>query len=129
MSMNPGARTDANAEMNVTPLIDVLLVLLIIFMVLLPHHRRGEPADIPQQTEPQQVLDPEAPIVIQLLDSGEGKVPNLAINRREVTWDALDLKLREIYLKRVAKVAFLKGDPEVEFQYMAEVLDMAHHAG
>jgi biopolymer transport protein ExbD len=113
--------------MNVTPFIDVLLVLFIIFMVM-PHHR-GEKADIPMPDQPPTQIKPDENIVIQLHDAGDGKTPKLTINKHDVAWDALGKQLREIYVNRADKVAFLKGDPEIDFQYVADVLDIARHAG
>jgi len=124
MSMTPGSRKDVSSEMNVTPLIDVLLVLFIIFMVM-PHHR-GEVAEIPMADK---VRSPEPVIVIQLHSNGKGAAPGLSINREEVAWEALDKKLQKIYINRADKVAFVKGDPEIDFQYVADVLDIARHAG
>jgi biopolymer transport protein ExbD len=113
--------------MNVTPFIDVLLVLLIIFMVM-PHHR-GEKADIPMpDSHPPQTRAVEN-VVIELHDTADGKTPKLTINKQDVVWDALEKELREIYVNRADKVAFLKGDPEIEFQYVADALDIARHAG
>jgi biopolymer transport protein ExbD len=130
MSMTLGTRSGASADINVTPLIDVLLVLLIIFMVILPHQNLGEAADIPQpapiQAKPPQ---PEKAIVVQLQDQGEGKQPSLKINQKQVSWDTLEARLKEVLDTRADKVAFVKGDPELEFRYVAQVVDVTHAAG
>src|SRR5262245_23307204 len=126
MSMGSGSRSGVNSEINVTPMIDVLLVLLIIFMVILPHHVWGERALIampPDNPDPR----PEPAVVIQLHDRGPHSVPGLTINEQEVAWPDLDSKLRGIFARRIEQVAFLKGDPEIDFQYVAEALDTAHH--
>ena len=124
-----GARKGPAAEINVTPLIDVLLVLLIIFMVILPKHELGELAQIPQpNTEPAPANRPD-PIVIQLKDSGAGRRPEVAINQTQVKWDELGPQLQAIYRARADRVAFVKGDPEIEFSFVAEALDISHRAG
>lgn len=126
MSMALGSRKDVASEMNVTPLIDVLLVLFIIFMVM-PHHR-GEVAEIPMPDKTAHVRSPDEVIVIQLHSNGVA-IPKLSINHEAVAWEALDKRLREIYINRTDKAAFVKGDPEIDFQYVADVLDIARHAG
>lgn len=129
MSMTLAPRSGPGAEINVTPLIDVLLVLLIIFMVIMPHHNLGETADIPQPAQNTKAPPPVETIVIQLHDLGEGKQPALKINQQEVSWDYLGPRLQNIFAGRAEKIAFLKGDPELDFQYVAQVVDITHSAG
>jgi biopolymer transport protein ExbD len=129
MSMMAGARGTRSCEINVTPLIDVLLVLLIIFMVILPEHRMGEKTQIPQPAPETLAQKPDEPIVIQLKDAGESKPPKLKINDEEITWDELEARLKAVYKLRENRVAFVKGDPEVEFAYVVEAVDITHRAG
>lgn len=115
MSMMVGARSTQSSEINVTPLIDVLLVLLIIFMVILPDHKWGEKTLVPQPSIESAEKNPPSPIVIQLKDLGESKRPLLKINQQEVSWDTLESRLTDAFKLRVDRVAFVKGDPEVDF--------------
>jgi biopolymer transport protein TolR len=129
MSMVVGARSTRSCEINVTPLIDVLLVLLIIFMVVLPEHKWGEKTLVPQPGAESAEKNPPAPIVIQLKDVGESKRPALNLNSEEISWDGLEARLTAAFRLRVDRVAFVKGDPEVDFEYVAEAVDITHHAG
>jgi biopolymer transport protein TolR len=104
MSMMVGARSTRSCEINVTPLIDVLLVLLIIFMVILPDHKWGEKTLVPQPSTESVEKSPETPIVIQLKDVGESKRPLLKINQEEVSWDALESRLTAVFKLRVDRV-------------------------
>jgi biopolymer transport protein TolR len=130
MSMSADLRKGRSAEMNVTPLIDVLLVLIIIFMVVMPHHSRGEQADIPQ-TAPKnsRVLEPERTIVVQLHDEGEGRRPTLKINQEQTSWEQLVPRMKEIMSPRVERVAFMQADENVEFAFVAEAVAMTRAAG
>lgn len=129
MSMMAGARGTRSSEINVTPLIDVLLVLLIIFMVILPEHKMGEKTQIPQPAQDTVALKPYEPIVIQLKDVGESKPPELKINQESVSWDGLEARLKAVYRLRDDRTAIVKGDPDVEFEYVAQAVDITHHAG
>ena len=134
MSMTFGSRSAQAAEMNVTPLIDVLLVLIIIFMVVMPHHSHGEQADIPQPAPADShVQPPDNNIVVQLLDGGEGKRPTLKINASElsyeVSWDELVPKMTGILASRASRIIFLKSDPDVQFEFVAQAVDLTRAAG
>lgn len=116
-------------QINVTPLIDVLLTLIIVFMVVVSMDKeQGETAQIPQP-EKQQSSAPVRTIVIQVVWPNKNNDPVVKINQQDVSWRELETRLAEIYLKRAEKVAFVRGDSDVDFQYVADVIDAAHHAG
>ncbi len=120
-----GSNRGIVAEMNVVPLIDVLLVLLVIFMII-PHHQTGLMAEIPQPA-PQNTAPPKTPpdiIVIQVLDGG-----SLKINEQPVPWDSLRSRLDEIFSRRADRTAFVSGDSGIEFQVVAKVIDVMDAAG
>ncbi len=130
MSMSVDSRQGQSAEMNVTPLIDVLLVLIIIFMVVMPHHSRGEQAEIPQPAPIRsRVLDPERAIVVQLLDEGEGKRPALKINQEQTSWEQLAPRMQEIMSPRVERVAYMQAGGKVEFACVTEAVAMTRAGG
>jgi biopolymer transport protein ExbD len=114
--MMVGARSTRSCEINVTPLIDILLVLLIIFMVVLPEHKWGEKTLVPQPSAEGLEKNPPTPIVIQLKDVGESKRPVLMLNQEEVSWDGLETRLTAAFKLRVDRVAFVNGDPDVDFE-------------
>jgi biopolymer transport protein TolR len=127
MAMTIGGRGGASAEMNVTPMIDVLLVMIIVFM-LLPHSM-GETAEIPQKSDDPHAPVPEKTIVIQIREAAPHEQPTLKINQQDVSWQNLEARLQEIFNTRMEKVAFVKGDPDIDFQYVADIVDVAHHVG
>ena len=125
MAMTTGGGGGQTADINVTPLIDVLLVLLIIFMVITPLTPKGLEALVPQPPPPNQPeTQTDRTVVVQVLDAAGGK-PKLKINQLDVNWDDLSAQLTNIFKTRAERVMFVKGEPEVEFQYVAQVIDIA----
>lgn len=124
MSPNDSRST---AEMNVTPLIDVLLVLLITFMVITPLMPHGLKALVPQPATDAQPPQREDAIVLQVLAGGDGTM--LKLNAEPVSWDNVQARLRDVFLTRVDKVLFVKGDMNVNFEDVARAIDLARSAG
>jgi len=131
MGMAMGSGGGQSADMNVTPLIDVLLVLIIIFMIVVTQEQRsGLRAQIPQPAEDSQApQNPVRTIVIRVLYSGEKQEPSLKINADSVAWGDLKSRLHDIFKARAERVAFVQGEDEVEFQRIADVIDIAREAG
>jgi biopolymer transport protein TolR len=132
MAFSTGGRGPFQGQMNVTPLIDVLLVLIIVFMVVESMTKdKGLETQVPQPPPPNanSTPPPERTIVLQVVWTGTDKQPSLRINQQDVSWAELQPRLNDIYKQRAEKVAFVKGDDDVNFEYVAQVIDLAHAAG
>ncbi len=118
-------------EINVAPLIDVLLTLIIVFMVVVSMDKeQGETAQIPQPDRKQTAQENQShTVVVQVVWTREGQPPAVKINQEPVSWEELEQRLARIYLTRAEKVVFIRGDNDVDFQYVADAIDLAHHAG
>lgn len=125
-------------KMNVTPLIDVLLVLIIVFMVVVVEEQPvGLQTEIPQQarsTDPA-IPPPQATIVIQIhhakagLHLPEMQHPQVLVNEQPVEWDRLRERLRDIFAIRVQRIAYVEADDDIDFQDVADVIAIARIAG
>lgn len=111
-------------ELNVVPLIDILLVLLVIFMILTPLKSQGLTAQIPQPSEDGAAAPEPETVVVEVLSDG-----SLRINQHPVEWELLGEQLSQIFRQRPGGVAFVRGDRPVEFSRVARVIDIMHDSG
>lgn len=114
-----------NAEPNVVPMIDILLVLLIIFMIMQPRMRKAIDLQLP---------DPAPAIVTANQQSNQivlevGPGDQLAVNKEPVAWERLGPRLKEIYDPRPDKIMFVKGDPQVTYEKVINAMDIARGSG
>ncbi len=126
MGMEVGSSTGAMASPNVVPLIDILLVLIIIFMVITPLTPKGLDALVPQPNPNKQenVELENKTVVVQVLMGGK-----LKINNEDTTWEGLEPRMEQIFKDRAEKIAFVKGDNDVQFMDVAHAIDLMKQAG
>jgi biopolymer transport protein TolR len=118
------------AEINITPMIDILLVLIIVFMVVVSmSHQKGLDAQVPQPAKKDLPPQPFRTIVIQIAWTGDNQTPSLKINDEDVKWESLHDRLSDIFSRRVERVAFVKGDDDVNFEYVADAISIARGSG
>ena len=124
MAMSVGSGSGPKSDINMTPMIDVLLVLIIIFMVITPLTPKGLEALVPQPPPPGQHDDTNVRTVVISINQDK----SLMINQDPVELGALQNRLVEIFKTRAERVVFVKGDPNLEFSAVAKIIDIAHGA-
>ena len=131
MPFSTAGRGPLKAEVNVTPMIDILLVLIIVFMVVVvsAFQSKGLEAQIPEPATKADNATLARTIVIRLASAGEDKRPTLKINDETLAWDQLADRLVNILAQRAERVAFVKSDDDVDFRYVAEAISIAKNSG
>src|SRR5437867_13350779 len=126
MGMALGGKAGPKHDINITPYIDILLVLLIIFMVITPVHQMDLDVKVPQPPPPDQQNAPPPPDLIVV---SVGESAQIAINQETVDISALGPKLQEIYSARANKNMFISANPKLPYGDVVKIIDIAKGAG
>ncbi len=129
MAFSTGSGGGLSSDINVTPMIDILLVLLIIFMAITPISPKGLEALVPQPPKTNQPLKENDTAIVLSILHGNGGQPAYKINETDVQKSDIAGRLQTIFSTRATKVMFIKGDKELDFAPIANAIDIAKGAG
>jgi biopolymer transport protein TolR len=125
MSMQLGTSNGPRCEINVTPMIDLLLVLIIIFMIITPH-TGGLRVAVPHENHETFPKPPSIdPTIIVRVIHGDGNTMSVKINQDDVSWQDLASRLTDIYKTRAERIMFVSADADVEFAQVMRVIDIS----
>jgi biopolymer transport protein TolR len=125
MSMNVSSKKGAMANINITPYIDILLVLLIIFMVITPIKQMDLDVKIPQTSDSKVDAVPDPSVIVVSV----GEAAQIAVNQEPTTINDLGSKLQDIYSKRANKNMFVSASAKLPYGDVVKVIDIAKGAG
>ena len=123
MAFSAAGRDGISSEINVTPLVDVLLI---IFMIISPMKPQGLEAEVlqPPPKTPTSAQQPEQSVVAEVVKRGEQV--EVRINQQPVAWDRLEAQLTDIYKTRAQRVLFIRGDHDLDFEQVIRVINAAN---
>src|SRR5262245_53184217 len=129
MGMAVGGKGKVKSEINVTPLVDVVLVLLIIFMVVTPMLQKGRPVQLPTTANPSALPEDDSELLISVAFNGVGEPVSVWLETKEVTLPDLEALLGETYQRNPNKRIVLKGDKRLSYGEVKDVMMVVNRAG
>jgi len=127
--MSTGGKGKLNTDINVTPLVDVVLVLLIIFMVVTPMLQKGRPDQLPTTQNPDGLPEDESELLISVAYNGPGNPVSVWLETKQVTIPDLEALLTETYQRNPNKRVILKGDKRLSYGEVKDVMMVVNKAG
>ena len=129
MGMSVGGKGKVKSEINVTPLVDVVLVLLIIFMVVTPMLQKGRPVQLPTTSNPAALPEDDSELLISVAFNGVGEPVSVWLETKEVTLPDLEALLQETFQRNPNKRIVLKGDKRLSYGEVKDVMMVVNRAG